>query len=44
MLDIGQCMTIKQKGEYERQEKGVNCVDLGSHQETKKSIGRVYTK
>jgi len=44
MLDIGQCMTIKQEGEYERQEKGVNCVDLGSHQETKKSIGRVYTK
>ena len=45
MLDIGQCMTIKQEGEYKRQEKGVNCTDpKGSHRETKKSIGRVYTK
>ena len=44
MLDIGQCMTIKQEGGYEGQEKGVNCEDPGSHQKTKKSIGRVYTK
>ena len=34
----------KAGGGYQRQEKGVNCEDLGSHQETKKSIGRVYTK
>ena len=42
MLDIGQC-DHKAGGGNMRQEKGVNCTDPGS-QETKKSIGRVYTK